>query len=175
MFLILKESVRKLGVAGDVVKVAPGYGRFLCRSGVGVVANDANKAVLEANKARIIEEDARAFDKAMDIVKVSDSLYLVAVRQASEDGRLFGSVSARDVARMLCDRGVMCNHRGVHFPVVIKQLGVFEVKVELHAKVMLSVNIHVVRSELDAKILIEQKSAESSQFCGDDASGASAF
>ncbi len=152
MEIILLERVEKLGQMGDVVTVKPGYARnFLLPRGKALRANKANLEKFEAERAdletRNAEQRSAAEGQATDMENSTVSL----VRAASEMGQLFGSVSARDIASAVAEKGYAIDKRQVFMDKAIKTLGLFDVKVTLHAEVAILVNVNVARSLEEAE------------------------
>src|SRR4030095_16397812 len=106
MEVILLERVEKLGGIGDVVSVKPGFARnYLLPRKKALRANEANKKVFEANRAQIEADNAARRSTAETDAKGIDGKTLTLIRQASNTGQLYGSVSARDLAELLHDDG----------------------------------------------------------------------
>ena len=153
MEVILLEPVNKLGNAGDIVEVKNGYARnFLIPQGKVLRANNENKAEFEARRAEIekqnkVKQDATEKEQA----KINNK-FIVVVRQAGEDGRLFGSVNAKDIADVLqASYGVEVKRNQINLNKPIKYLGIFAEEVVIHGNVIAKVNINVARSEDEAK------------------------
>ncbi|MGN7679028.1 MAG: 50S ribosomal protein L9 [Anaplasma sp.] len=149
--VILKSSVRGLGKAGEVAKVKPGYARYLLAGGKAVRATKDNIALLGEKLALIEEENRKKLAEAEEIGKALASECLIMIRQASDDGKLFGSVTVRDVAKLLCDLGYNVQPREVFFGGLIKRTGEYEVSIELHADLVAVLTLHVVKNEADAE------------------------
>ncbi len=154
MELILIEGVQNLGNAGDLVKVKNGYGRnFLIPQQKALRATEQNKREFEAKRAEIEKANA---SKKKDAEKESAKLegkFFVLTRQAGEDGRLYGSVSARDIAAIAAEStGVEVKRGQVLQFAPIKNLGIYPIKLELHADVIVSVYVNVSRSASEAEI-----------------------
>ncbi|WP_010267092.1 50S ribosomal protein L9 [Anaplasma marginale] len=148
--VILKSSVRGLGKAGEIAKVRPGYARYLLADGKAVRATKDNVALLEQKLALIEEENSKKLAEAEGVAKLGAER-LIIVRQSSDDGKLFGSVTVRDVSKLLCDLGYDIQPRCVSFSEVIKRTGEYEINVELHADLVAALQLHVVRNESEAE------------------------
>ncbi len=158
MQVILIEPVENLGSVGDVVKVKNGYARnYLMPKGKVLLATKENQIQFEARRAEIEKENASKRAAAQkESVKVEGKFILI-VRQAGEDGRLFGSVNSRDIAeKIVSDLGVTVQKSQIALDKPIKSLGVFSERVVLHPEVSIRVNVNVARSEEEAE---EQKQA----------------
>ncbi|MGN7661469.1 MAG: 50S ribosomal protein L9 [Anaplasma sp.] len=149
--VILKSSVRGLGKAGEVARVKPGYARYLLAGGKAVRATKGNMALLGEKLALIEEENRKKLAEAEEVGKALASECLVMVRQASDDGKLFGSVTVRDVAKLLCDLGYSVQPREVFFGGLVKRTGEYEINIELHADLVAVLVLHVVKNEADAE------------------------
>ena len=153
MEVILLEPVNKLGNAGDIVEVKNGYARnFLILQGKVLRANNENKAEFEARRADIEKQNKVKQEAAEKEQAKINNKFVVVVRQAGEDGRLFGSVSAKDVADVLqAAYGVEVKRNQINLNKPIKSLGIFTEDVVIHGNVIAKVNINVARSEEEAK------------------------
>ena len=160
MQIILLERVEKLGQLGDVVTVKPGYARnYLLPTGKALRANKANLEKFEAERAERESRNQEARSAAEGTMKSMDGLSVVLVRAASEMGQLFGSVSARDIATAVEEAGHNIDKRQVVMDKAIKTLGLFPVKINLHAEVQLEVIVNIARSAEEAKTQAETGAA----------------
>ncbi len=151
--VILLERVGRVGQIGQVVKVKPGYARnFLLPRKKALRATKENLAYFEAQRSVIEAANADARAKAEAGGKSLDGKIFTIIRQASEVGQLFGSVTVRDVADTLNAGGAKIERQQVMLPAPIKTLGIHTVKVSLHAEVSVSVRINIARTEDEAKI-----------------------
>ena len=149
MEIILLERVEKLGAMGDVVNVKPGFARnFLLPQEKALRATKANLARFEAEREYLEQRNAENREKAVDAGKGVDGSKVIVIRNAGDTGQLYGSVSARDIAESLEDKGVKRNMVVLEQP--IKALGLHEVKVRLHPEVTVSVTVNVARTEDEA-------------------------
>ena len=153
MEVILLERVEKLGAIGDVVKVKNGFARnYLLPNKKALRANDANRKLFESNRARIEEENAA---KRSDAEKAStgvDGKTVQLIRQASNTGQLYGSVSARDIVEALDGVGAKVSKSQIVLDRPIKAIGVHEVKVALHPEVAVTIKVNVARSPEEADL-----------------------
>lgn len=153
MQVILLERVENLGSIGDEVKVRDGFARnFLLPQKKALRATDANRKVFEARRAEIEAKNAEARAAAEKASKKIDGSSYVLIRQAGEAGQLYGSVSPRDIA----DEIVKGGSKGVDKSAVIldkpiKTIGLYDVRVRLHAEVFASVKVNVARSSDEAE------------------------
>jgi large subunit ribosomal protein L9 len=153
MEVILLERVEKLGAIGDVVKVKDGFARnYLLPRKKALRANEANRKVFEANRARIEEENAHRRSDAENASKGVDGKTVQLIRQASNTGQLYGSVSARDIAEALEGVGAHVAKSQVVLDRPIKAIGMHDVKVALHPEVAVTVKVNVARSPEEADL-----------------------
>jgi large subunit ribosomal protein L9 len=153
MEVILLERVEKLGAIGDVVKVKDGFARnYLLPRKKALRANDANRKVFEANRTRIEEENADRRGDAEKASKGVEGKTIQLIRQASNTGQLYGSVSARDIAEALEGVGAHVAKSHVVLDRPIKAIGLHEVKIALHPEVVVVVRVNVARSPEEADL-----------------------
>lgn len=150
--IILLERVENLGQMGDVVKVRPGYARnFLLPHGKALRATKDNIAQFEAQKKVLEANNAKRKAEAEAVAKKMDSLHVVIVRQASEGGHLYGSVTSRDIADAVAATGMKVERSQVVVNQAFKTIGLFQVPVALHPEVKVDVTVNIARSEEEAK------------------------
>ena len=153
MDVILLERVEKLGAIGDVVKVKDGFARnYLLPRKKALRANDANRKLFETNRARIEEENANRRTDAEKSSKGVDGKTVKLIRQASNTGQLYGSVSARDIVDALEAEGAKVTKSQIVLDRPIKTIGMHEVKVALHPEVSVTVKVNVARSPEEADL-----------------------
>ena len=153
MDVILLERVEKLGGIGDVVSVKNGFARnYLLPRKKALRANEANRKVFEANRARIESENADRRTAAEASAKGVDGKTVQLIRQASNTGQLYGSVSARDIIDALEADGAKVTKSQVVLDRPIKSIGMHEIKVSLHPEVSVSVKVNVARSPEEADL-----------------------
>jgi large subunit ribosomal protein L9 len=153
MEIILLERVEKLGAIGDVVKVKDGFARnYLLPRKKALRANEANRKLFEANRARIEEENANRRSDAEKSAKGVDGKTVQLIRQASNTGQLYGSVSARDIVEALAAEGAHVTKSQVVLDRPIKAIGVHEIKIALHPEVAVTVKVNVARSPEEADL-----------------------
>jgi len=148
MELLLKQNVEHLGRLGDVVKVKTGYARnFLLPRGIAVMVTKANLVEIERARAQAqVEEEARIAALKEFAAKVTETSVTIEGR-ANEEGHLFGSVSAAQIAAALRDKGVPVEDKQVRLEQPLKEIGVFDVTVHLHATVTATVKVWVVQQK----------------------------
>lgn len=180
MDIILLERIEKLGGIGDVVTVKDGYARnFLLPNKKALRANDANKKLFETNRAKIEADNAARRGDAEGQAKTVDGAKFVLIRQASNAGQLYGSVSVRDIVEALHENGhTVVTKAMVVLERPIKALGLVDVRVNLHPEVQVTVQANVARSPDEAELqaqginVIEQHMAEDA---AEEAASASEF
>ena len=151
MEVILLERIARLGGVGDVVKVKNGYGRnFLIPQKKALRASADNKKLFEERRHIIEEQNAQAKAEAEIRAKKLDNMTLTLKRQASQEGKLYGSVSVRDVADALKEAGHDVPKSQIILAGTIKSIGEYKVRLTLHAEVTATVTLDVTRSEQEA-------------------------
>jgi large subunit ribosomal protein L9 len=153
MDVILLERVEKLGGIGDVVKVKNGFARnYLLPRKKALRANESNRQLFEAQRAQIEADNASRRSDAEQASKGVDGKTVQLIRQASNVGHLYGSVSARDIAEALEGVGAHVAKSQVVLDRPIKAIGVHEVKIALHPEVSVTVKVNVARSPEEADL-----------------------
>lgn len=154
MEIILLERIEKLGGIGDVVNVKNGFARnYLLPNNKALRANDTNRKLFEANRGKIEADNAERRSEAEARAKDIDGKQIVLIRQASNTGQLYGSVSVRDIVDALAEDGITDIGKSmVALERPIKALGLVDVKVKLHPEVIVSVGVNVARSPDEAEM-----------------------
>ncbi len=154
MKIILLEKIEKLGSLGDVVEVKNGYARnFLLPKGKALRATTENIKYFEDKADELKKKnDANISEATKEINKITDKTFVI-IRQAGENGQLFGSVTTRDIAKILEENGISTISKSqISLLEPIKNLGIFEVKVNLHAEVSCVIKTNVARTEEEAEL-----------------------
>ena len=153
MQVILLERVAKLGQMGDVVTVKDGYARnFLLPQKKALWASEANIAAFQADKAQL---EARNLETKKEAEALADRLNgqkFVVIRQASDGGSLYGSVTTRDAADAATEAGFTVDRKQVVLTAPIKELGLHTVIVQLHPEVDAKIELNVARSTEEAEL-----------------------
>jgi len=150
MEVILLQRIEKLGKMGDVVKVRPGYARnFLLPKKVALRATKENIAHFDREKASLEKLNLKHKEEAETLAKRLEGAMVSLIRQASEGGQLYGSVSARDIADALKQEHVTKSNVRIDHP--IKTIGIHAVRLQLHPEVSLNLAVNVAMSEDEAK------------------------
>jgi large subunit ribosomal protein L9 len=145
MEVILKEDVPNLGLRGDVVKVAEGYGRnFLLPRKMAMQATAANKAVIEQMKASAARRSASEKAVAEDVAAKLTPVELSFTRKSGEAGHLFGSVTSADIAAELASKGFEIDRRKIQLSDPLKSVGETTVGIRLHREVTAHIKVNVV-------------------------------
>ena len=152
MQVVLLERVEKLGAIGDVVTVKPGYARnFLLPQSKALRATKANMERFEREREVIEKLNAERAEKAREEGSHLDGATFVLIRQASESGQLYGSVSTRDIADAASTPEFSVTRGMVDLNTAIKTLGLHEVRLVLHADVDVTITINIARTEDEAE------------------------
>jgi large subunit ribosomal protein L9 len=150
--LILLQRVEKLGQMGEVVKVKPGYARnYLLPQAKAVRATKANRERFERERAQLEAQNLKRRDEAERVAERVQGLSVTLIRQASESGALYGSVSSRDIADASTEAGLGIERSQVVLNHPIKALGIATVRVALHPEVVIDVKVNVARSPEEAE------------------------
>ena len=161
MQVILLERVAKLGQMGDVVDVKAGYARnYLLPQKKALTASAANIAGFEAQKAQLETQNLETKKEAEDMAGRLDGQQFIVIRQASDAGALYGSVTPRDAAEAATEAGFTIDRKQVSVEAPIKQLGVHNMFVRLHPEVSATIEINVARSTEEAALQASGKSIQ---------------
>lgn len=152
MEVILLERVGKIGQMGDVVRVKDGFARnFLLPRGKALRASADNKARFEGMKAELEKRNLESKGEAGKLASKIDGKSFIVLRQASESGQLFGSVTSRDIARLVAEEGTNIVRGQVAINAPIKSIGQYKVPLALHPEIEVSVTVIVARSADEAE------------------------
>src|SRR6476620_7642721 len=153
MEVILLERIEKLGAIGDVVKVKNDVPRnLLLRNGKALRANESDRKVFEANRERIETTNAERRGEAEKDAKKIEGATVQLIRQASNTGQLYGSVSARDLAEALEAQGHKVAKNQIVLDKPIKAIGMQDVRIALHPEVSVTIHVNVARSPEEADL-----------------------
>jgi len=152
MEVILLERVAKLGQMGEVVKVRDGFARnFLLKRKKALRATAENRAKFDGMKAELEANNLQAKSEASKAAEKIDGLDIVIIRQASETGQLFGSVSVRDIVAALAAESITVSRPQVWLDAPIKAIGRQKVTIAVHPEVEAVINVTVARSADEAE------------------------
>lgn len=161
MQVILLERVAKLGQMGDVVEVKSGYARnYLLRQGKALTASERNIADFEARKAQLEAQNLETRKEAEAMAGRLGGQQFIVIRQASDSGALYGSVSTRDAADAATENGFTVDRKQVALTRPIKELGLHDVTVTLHPEVVVTIQLNVARSPEEAELQASGKSIQ---------------
>ena len=145
MEVILREDIEKLGHRGSVVKVAPGYARnYLLPKKLAVAATEANKKIIAQEREAWLRREAKVQSEAEELGKLIANVTLTIAQRAGEEGHLFGSVTAKDVADALEKQNFSIDRKKIQLDENIRQVGEYKVPVRLHREVTVPVTVNVV-------------------------------
>lgn len=152
MQIILLERIGRLGQMGDVVKVKDGYARnFLLPKGKALRATKVNLAQFETQRTQLEANNLELKKEADAVASKLNGKSFVALRQASDSGQLYGSVSTRDIADLITEGGFTVARSQILLDRPIKTLGHHPVRVGLHPEVVASVSVNVARTQEEAE------------------------
>ncbi len=147
MEVILLKDVDRLGRVGDVVTVRRGYARnFLIPQGIASLAGEGERRALQERLRQEKLQDKKAKRSAEELVGKFKELSCTLTVQAGEDDKLFGSVTARDIAAAMSEQDLELEHKQIELAEPIKQLGVYSVPVKLHPEVEITAKVWVVKA-----------------------------
>ncbi len=170
MEIILLERVEKLGKIGDVVTVKNGFARnYLLPNKKALRSNAANLKLFEANKAKIVADNDARRTAAEVASKGVDGKAVTLIRQASNTGQLYGSVAVRDLVDALEADGAKVGKNQIVLDKPIKAIGLYEVRVQLHPEVAVTVRINIARSPEEAELQAQGVDVMSAMFEKDEA------
>ena len=148
MEVILREDIDKLGIRGQLIKVADGYARnFLLPKRLAVIATEANKKIVEQERQAHLRREAKEKADAGDLGKLLGGISVTIAQKAGEQEQLFGSVTAKDIVEALEKAGFTIDRRKIHLDSPIRQLGEYRVPVRLHREVTVEITVNVVAEQ----------------------------
>ena len=152
MEIILLESLDKLGKIGDVVKVKDGFARnYLLPQKKALRANEENKKYYESIKTEIKQKNQKLVENAKAISDNLSKKEIVFIRQASDTGQLYGSVSPKDISNKLAEDKYDIQPSKINLSSAIKNIGIFDIIIKLHAEVSFNITLNVATSDENAK------------------------
>ena len=143
MKVILKETITGLGAPGDLVSVKAGYGRnFLMPSGKAIPATEENLKIYEAEKAQIAEIENKKITEAKDVDNKLSGFTLEIQVAVTEEEVMYGSIGTKEISESLIENGFEIDRQAIRLPEgVLKDLGNFELDIELHPEVISKINV----------------------------------
>lgn len=153
MEIILLESLDKLGKIGDVVKVKDGFARnYLLPQKKALRANEENKKYYESIKTEIKQKNQKLIENAKAVSNNLSKKEIVFIRQASDTGQLYGSVSPKDISNKLAEDKYDIQPSKINLSSAIKNIGIFDIIIKLHAEVSFNITLNVATSDENAKL-----------------------
>ncbi|MCX8092620.1 MAG: 50S ribosomal protein L9 [Candidatus Goldbacteria bacterium] len=148
MEVILKEDVKNLGKAGDVVRVSEGYARnFLFPSNKAIPATEKNIARIKEESIKKKQANEILKNKAEELAKRINGLEIVVAERVSQDGTLYGSVSQQEILKELNKMGYELDKTSIILKEHIKKIGIYEIEIKLHNDVRVRIKVKVVASD----------------------------
>lgn len=148
MQLLLQKNVDKLGKLGEIVKVADGYGRnYLLPFGLAVELTKDNLHRFESMKRKLIAMEQETKEKFQLLATELEKSSCTIIANSSEEGHLYGSVTAREIAKQLASEGLEIDPKCILLDQPIKELGIYKVKIRLHSDVECEAKVWVVKGD----------------------------
>jgi large subunit ribosomal protein L9 len=145
MEIILKQDVTGLGYKNDIVKVKAGYGNnYLIPNGFALIANDSNKRLVNENVRQAAHKAAKIKQDAEALAAKIGELTIEIRTKAGESGKIFGAVTALQIADALKAKGFEVDRKKVHLKEAPKQIGTYNVTLDLHKEVKHEIKVQVV-------------------------------
>lgn len=152
MELILLEKVNNLGLMGDLVRVKPGYARnYLLPQKKALKNTEENRKYFEDKRVEIEARNLELRNEAEAVSEKIDGQSFIVIRSASETGSLYGSVSKRDIATAATESGLSIDRKQIELNRPFKEIGIYEVKVNLHPEVETIIYINIARTVEEAE------------------------
>src|ERR1700757_3875771 len=173
MEVILLERVAKLGQMGEVVRVKDGFARnFLLKRGKALRATSDNRAKFDGMKAELEARNLKAKGEATKVAEKIGGRNVVVLRQASESGQLFGSVTVRDIIASFESDGLTISRSQVMLDAPIKVIGKHTIAIAVHPEVEVGVTVTVARSADEAERINRGENVTTLREEGDEAAAA---
>lgn len=145
MKIILREDMDALGLEGDIVEVANGYGRnYLIPKGIALEANTQNIKLLETQRKKIEVKRLKAKEEAEKVKERLADVMITISQKAGEEDKLYGSVTSMDIAAHLEKQGILIDRKKISMDKPIKALGEYDVPIRLYPEVIGSIKVTVV-------------------------------
>lgn len=147
MKVILKQDVKKVGKRGEIVEVSDGYGRnYLIARGLAVPQTKKSMEILDEQKAEEAREEAKRVEEAKETAVRMEKMMLTFTVKAGAEGRVFGSVSTKQITEALTKQGIRIDKRKILDTAPIQTLGITQVRIELHKNVIGTIRVKLVGS-----------------------------
>ncbi len=148
MEVILRRDIPKLGKAGDVVRVKDGFARnYLIPKGLAISANQRTIQALEKERKVILAKAEKERKKALGLAEKLQGQSLTLYRKVVEEGRLYGSVSAVDIAKALSERGIEIDKKQVLLEEPLKSVGTYEVNIKVSPEISVPINVEIIEEK----------------------------
>lgn len=148
MKIILRQDVDELGLEGDIIHVANGYGRnYLIPKGIALEATPQNKKALELQRKKIEVRRVKAREEADNLKLKVEGIVITLSQKAGEEGKLYGSVTSMDIASGLEKQGIAIDRRKILLEKPIKTLGEFDVPIKIYPEVIAAIKVVVAPEE----------------------------
>jgi large subunit ribosomal protein L9 len=145
MKLILSHDVPSLGTTGDVVNVRPGYARnYLIPKGLGITANDRNKAAMDHQLKILKKKKEESLKVARDLASQIEKTSVTVTKQVGEEEKIFGTVTTAELEALLANEGIKVDKKDIKILEDIKKVGVYSAEVRVHSEVSAKFKIWVV-------------------------------
>lgn len=145
MDVILTQDIKGLGYKNDLVSVKPGYGRnYLIPQGFALIASASNKKMIEENVRQMAHKAEKILKDAEEMAKKMGDITLKLTTKAGESGKIFGAITAVQVAEALKAKGFEIDRKKISFPTDIKELGTYKAEIDLHKEVQKEITLEVV-------------------------------
>jgi len=152
MKLFLTKDVPNLGALGDVVTVKPGYARnFLIPRGLGVELARANLQWIEGQKKRLEAQETERLANLQSLAESINGASCTLIARATEEGHLFGSVTANNISDQLAGDGIQVDPSTIDLDKPIKELGIYNLSVNLHPEVETTIKVWVVKADEESE------------------------
>lgn len=153
MEVILLESFNRLGKIGDIVKVKDGFARnYLIPQKKALRANKENKVHFTKIKQDLIEKNEKIIEEAKKSLKIISGEEIIFIRNASDNGQLYGSVSPKDISNYFNQKKIDIKPSNINLHSAIKKVGIYNINIKLHAEVTCDLKINVATSNENAKL-----------------------
>lgn len=165
MQVILLEKVGKLGEVGSVANVRDGFARnYLLPRNKAMRATKANLEMVEKKREELVKENLARKAEAEKIAEKITGMNLTIISQAGDDGRLYGSISTKEIARVISEKSNLAIlSEVINLPFKIKEIGIYNVEVRLHSDVSVFISLNVARSESEAKTALKKNTGSESE------------
>jgi large subunit ribosomal protein L9 len=162
--IILLQRVAKLGQMGDIVNVKPGFARnYLFPKKIALRATKENTKYFDDRRAQIEAANAETRAEAQKVAEKMKNISLSIVRQASDKGQLYGSVTSKDIANAIKNEGFTVTAGQINLNTPIKLLGVYDISVGLHPDVSITIKLSVAKSKEETQLNIDTETSTEDQ------------